>query len=139
MSNPRMFTRGFVLLAFLGGIALGAWAMRLYFDHTLMAWTPAHRFIQLLDQDLNLSADQREKVASVLMDQRSRMEDLRSLWKTDVRYLDRDGEDQIARLLTPIQMDLFMCKHDEIHGRMDRFLWSAEAGPTALAVAPGTP
>jgi hypothetical protein len=134
-----MFTRGFVLLAFLGGIALGAWAMRFYFNHTLMAWTPAHRFIQLLDQDLNLSADQRGEVAGILAGQRAKMEDLRGLWKTDVRYLDRDGEDQIARLLTPAQMDVFMRKHDEIHGRMDRFLWAAEAGPTALAVAPGTP
>lgn len=128
-----------VVFAFLGaavGLAAGAWAMRLYFDHTLANWSPADRFLVKLSSDLHLTADQREKVVDILADQKDHMEGLRRQWRVQVETLDREGEDRIAGILTPSQMDLFMGIHDQIHGRMDRFLWTTNADPTALAIAP---
>lgn len=128
-----------VVLLFLGaglGLAAGAWGMRLYFDRTLGSWSPADRFLVELDGDLRLTADQREKVADILADQKGLMEGLRKEWRVQVETLDRQGEDRIAAVLTPPQMDVFMRLHDRIHGRMDRFLWTTNADPTALAIAP---
>ncbi len=125
-----------VVLALLVGVAVGAWGMRFYFDHTLKTWTPAERFLAQLTEDLKLTSEQRLKVGDMLTEQKDRMEELRRNWSFQVTSLDRDGEDRLSRLLTPAQMDLFMKQHDKIHGRMDRFLWSSESGPTAIAVAP---
>lgn len=132
MNKPFVFA----LLGVALGLAAGAWAMRLYFDHTLKSWSPADRLLVKLSGDLNLNADQREKVGDILADQKSRMEALRRQWRIQVETLDREGEDHIAGTLTPAQMDLFVRMHDQIHGRMDRFLWTTNAEPTALAIAP---
>lgn len=129
-------TMVFSLVGVVLGLAAGAWAMRLYFDHTLRAWSPADRFVMKLSGDLRLTPDQNEKVADILADQKNRMEALRRQWRIQVETLDREGEDRIAGILTPAQMDLFMGMHDQIHGRMDRFLWASNADPTALAIAP---
>jgi len=126
----------FSLVGAVLGLAAGAWGMRLYFDHTLRSWSPADRFVIKLSGDLHLTADQNEKVADILADQKDRMEGLRRQWRVQVEALDREGEDRIAGILTPAQMDLFMGIHDQIHGRMDRFLWTSSADPTALAIAP---
>ncbi len=128
-----------VVLLVLGavlGLAAGAWGMRLYFDRTLGSWSPADRFLVELDGDLRFTADQREKAADILADQKRLMEGLRKEWRVQVETLDREGEDRIAAVLTPPQMDAFMRLHDRIHGRMDRFLWTTSADPTALAIAP---
>ena len=125
-----------LLLAFLLGVALGAWAMRTYFTHTIGTWDPEQRLLVKLGEDLGLDPDQRERAAVILADQKTRMEGLRSQWKVDVRLLARNGEDRLAGILTPGQMDVFMKRHDEIHGRMVRFLWLLDSGPTAIAVAP---
>lgn len=127
----------FAVLSAAIGLAAGAWAMRFYFDHTLRSWSPADRFLVKLSGDLNLTADQREKVADILADQKDRMETFRGQWRVQVAALDRSGEDRIAGILTPSQMDLFTREHDQIHGRMDRFLWTSSADPTALAIGPG--
>jgi hypothetical protein len=124
---------------FLVGIALGAWAMRVYFDHTLRVWDPAERLTVQLTEDLGLSAVQKRQVAVILTAQKRRMEDMRDQWRSDVRLLARDGEDQIARVLRNDQMDTFMHRHDSIHGRMDRFLWASDSAPTAIAAAPVAP
>jgi hypothetical protein len=139
MTNPFSSARGLLGLVFLGGIALGAWSMRLYFDHTLKSWDPAERFTAQLTADLKLNQDQKRQVAVILTDQKRSMEDLRDRWKADVRLLARGGEDQIARILTPGQTDEFMRQHDRIHGRMDRFLWMTDTSPTALAAVPLLP
>jgi len=136
MTEPAKSSKSWVLLAFLVGIALGAGAMRVYFTHTIGTWTPAHRFTVKLDEDLRLDPEQIRRVDLILLEQRKSMEDLRSVWKADVRLLAREGEDQIASLLTSLQMDAFMKRHDEIHGRMVRFLWITDADPTAIAVSP---
>ncbi|HVZ80993.1 MAG TPA: hypothetical protein VHE12_09405 [bacterium] len=133
MSKPVFFT----ILGVVLGLAAGAWAMRFYFDHTLRAWSPADRFILQLAGDLNLTPDQREKAADILADQKDRMEALRKQWRYEVETLDRQGEDRLAGILTPAQMDLYVKAHDKIHGRMDRFLWTSNADPTALAIGPG--
>jgi hypothetical protein len=135
--NNRILKNSLLLLLILfAGAAAGAWAMRLYFDRTLMSWNPTDRFVMKLDQDLKLTVDQRDKVTAILMEQKSRMEDLRGQWRLQVQTLDREGEDRIARILAPGQGDQFMRIHDQIHGRMDRFLWTTEVGPTAIAVSP---
>lgn len=134
----RFLVRPGVLLALglLFGLGAGAWAMRLYFDRTLSSWDPSQRFLMTLDQDLGLNQEQREKVAIILSEQRARMEARRQTWRLEVRTLGREGEDQIARILDPHQTQIFMKKHDEIHGRMDRFMWATDAGPSAVAVGP---
>ena len=129
-------TTVFALVGVVLGLAAGAWGMRLYFDHTLKSWSPADRFLVKLSGDLNLTTSQREKVADILADQKARMEGLRKQWRVQVETLDREGEDRIAGTLTPAQMDVFMNTHDQIHGRMDRFLWTSNTDPTALAIAP---
>ncbi len=139
MTNPISSARVYWVLIFLGGVALGAWSMRVYFDHTLKRWDPTERFTAQLSADLRLNQDQKRQVAVILTDQKRSMEDLRDKWKADVRLLARGGEDQIARVLTPTQMDEFMRQHDRIHGRMDRFLWLTETAPTALAAVPLLP
>jgi hypothetical protein len=116
------------------GLGVGAWAMRLYFDRTLATWDPTERFVARLGQDLNLDADQREHVALVLAEQKGRMELRRQAWRLEVRTLAREGEDQIARLLTPAQNQRFLALHDQIHGRLDRYLWSSETAPSAVAI-----
>lgn len=133
--NPMKGRMG-ILLAFLLGVALGAGAMRAYFTHTLGTWNPAERFAAKLGDDLGLDGDQRDRTAAILADQKTRMEGLRGQWKVDVRLLARTGEDRIAGILSPRQMDEFMKRHDEIHGRMVRFLWQIDSGPTAIAVSP---
>ncbi len=138
LSETDRRTAGFILLGLVLGLALGAWAMRLYFDRTLLAWNPANRLLVKLDEDLHLSPDQREKMALILVEQKERMKDLRKDWERNVGTLGREGEDRIAALLTPEQSDRFMRAHDEIHGRMVRFLWAAESSPTALAIAPSS-
>jgi hypothetical protein len=129
--NPKTF----LALTFLVGLGLGAWAMRFYFDRTLGSWDPTERFTANLREDLKLNPDQTRKVSMVLTSQKRRMEDLRDKWRADVRVLSRQGEDEIAGLLTPEQLDSFMRLHDQIHGRMDRFLWTSETGPTAVALS----
>jgi hypothetical protein len=135
MSKPVHF----VLLGMLLGAVLGAWGMRIYFDQTLGHWNPSQRFLVQLSQDLKLKSDQQAQVASVLKSQKDRMEGLRRQWRFQVFTLDREGEDAIGRVLTDSQTDAFMSIHDRIHGQMDRFLWSMESGPTAIALAPGKP
>lgn len=123
-----------LVLGLLLGLGGGAWAMRLYFDRTLSSWDPGQRFLVKLDQDLGLNEEQKERVAIILAEQRARMEARRQTWRLEVRTLSREGEDQIARVLDPRQTQLFMKRHDEIHSRMDRFLWATDAGPSAVAV-----
>ena len=127
----------FAVLSAAIGLAVGAWAMRFYFDHTLRSWSPADRFVIELTGDLDLTPAQRDKAADILADQKDRMEALRKQWRYEVETLDRQGEDRIAGLLTPVQLDQFARIHDKIHGRMDRFLWTSNADPTALAIASG--
>ena len=126
-----------IILALLLGMAAGAWGMRFYFEHTLKSWNPAERFLTQLNEDLKLTPQQSVKAGEFLAEQKDRMEELRRNWSFQVISLDRDGEDRLSSLLTPAQMELFMKKHDKIHGRMDRFLWNADSGPTAIAVGPG--
>jgi hypothetical protein len=135
LSNPKTF----LAMAFLVGLGLGAWAMRFYFNRTLGSWDLTERFAVQMSEDLNLKADQKRKVTAVLTDQKRRMEDLRDHWRVDVRLLARQGEDQIAGVLSPEQLDVFMRLHDRIHGRMDRFLWTSETGPTAVALSDKEP
>jgi hypothetical protein len=118
------------------GLALGAWGMRWYFQRTLAAWDPAQRLVAELSQQLDLDQDQRERAALVLAEARGRMEERRQAWRLDVRQLAREGEDQLARLLRPDQQERFSRLHDQIHGRMDEFLWSSPENPTAMAIAP---
>jgi hypothetical protein len=139
MTNPFGGGRSYLTVVFVVGIALGAWAMRVYFDHTLKTWDPAERLTVQLAEDLHLSVDQKRQVAVILTAQKRRMEDTRDKWRSDVRLLARDGEDQIARVLRADQMDAFMHLHDRIHGRMDRFLWTSDSAPTAIAAAPVLP
>jgi hypothetical protein len=116
------------------GLGLGAWAMRFYFDRTLKTWDPAERLVLRLGQDLDLNAEQRERVAIILGEQKARMESRRQAWRLEVRVLAREGEDQIARVLLPSQTERFMRLHDSIHRRVDRYLWTTEGGPTAIAI-----
>jgi len=130
------FRQGLLLLcAALLGLALGAWGMRWYFQRTLAAWDPAQRLVAELGQQLDLDADQRERVALVLAEARGRMESRRQAWRLDVQQLAREGEDQVARLLKPAQQERFSRLHDQIHGRMDEFLWSSRENPTAMSIA----
>lgn len=121
------------------GLGLGAWAMRVYFDRTLAQWDPSERFVARLSSELDLNAEQRERVALVLAEQRARMELRRQAWRIEVRSLAREGEDQIARLLDAAQTERYARLHDQIHGRMDRFLWSSEAAPSAVAIGAARP
>jgi hypothetical protein len=136
MSENKKVPWGVVVLAFLFGIAAGAAAMRMYFTHTIWTWDPAKRFTQKLDQTLDLTDAQRQQVGAVLSDQKVRMEELKGVWSVDVRLVARDGEDRLGQLLTPAQLDKFMKSHDDIHGWMTRFLWTADSSSTALAVTP---
>ena len=129
-----------LLLLGLGlGLGAGAWAMRLYFDRTLAQWDPAERFVARLGAELALTPEQRERTALILAEQRERMELRRQAWRIEVRGLARDGEDQIARLLDPAQTERYLRLHDQIHGRMDRYLWSSEAAPSAVAIGAPAP
>ena len=125
-----------IVAGLLAGLAAGSWAMRLYFDRTLKAWNPTDRMLYQLSGDLRLNAEQRAQVAAVLARQKERMEELREQWRSQVVALDRRGEDEIAGLLSGDQTDRFMRLHDQIHGRMDRLLWTTDSGPTAIAIAP---
>jgi hypothetical protein len=135
MSKPLYYALTGLLL----GAVLGAWGMRLYFDRTLGSWSASQRFLVQLGQDLKLKPDQQVQVGEILKSQKNRMEALRRQWRFQVFTLDREGEDAIGRVLDNSQTDSFMAIHDRIHGQMDRFLWSLESGPTAIAVAPGEP
>ncbi len=135
MNKPLYYTLTGLLL----GAALGAWGMRFYFDQTLGRWNASQRFLVQLSQDLKLKPDQQVQVGEILKNQKTRMEALRRQWRFQVFTLDREGEDAIGRVLSDSQTDAFMAVHDRIHGQMDRFLWSLESGPTALALAPGEP
>lgn len=136
MSNGSKKPWAWLILGIILGLAAGAWGMRWYFNHTLLSWNPANRFVVKLDSDLKLTPDQKEKIAGILASQKERMKGLRKDWERQVGTLGREGEDQIAALLTPQQADDFMRLHDEIHGRMVRFLWASDSSPTALAIAP---
>lgn len=118
----------------LAGMGLGAWGMRLYFDRTLAAWDPAERFVARLGQDLDLTPDQRERVRLIVEEQKARMESRRKGWRLEVRVLAREGEGQIARLLTPAQTERYQRLADSIHSRMDRLLWTSEDSTTAQAI-----
>ena len=138
MSNGTKKPLGWLILGIIIGTALGAWGMRWYFNHTLLSWNPADRFVVKLDSDLRLTPDQKGKVAAILVSQKESLKGLRRDWEHQVGTLGRQGEDQIAALLTLEQADQFMRLHDEIHGRMVRFLWASDSNPTALAIAPPT-
>ena len=138
MSNGTKKPLGWLILGLVVGLAAGAWGMRWYFNRTLLSWNPADRFVVKLDSDLHLTAEQKEKVSAILASQKDRLKGLRKDWEQQVGTLGREGEDRIAALLTSAQADEFMRLHDEIHGRMVRFLWAADASPTALAIAPPT-
>ncbi len=126
----------FLILGLMAGLAGGSWMMRVYYERTLGSWNPADRLLAQLDQDLKLNSDQKVRIGEILSDQKDRMEELRHQWKFQVGTLDRQGEDAIVRVLTPDQADQFVKIHDRIHGRMDRFLWTTDSGPTAIAVGP---
>jgi hypothetical protein len=122
------------LLSLLVGVAVGAWGMRLYFGHTLGAWSPNMRLLAELDADLGLTADQRSRVSEILVEQKDRMEELRKQWKFQVETLSRQGENQVLQILGPAQTEKFVRQNDRIHMRMGRFLWSA-AGSSAIAIS----
>ena len=123
------------LLALLLGLGLGAWSMRLYFDRTLRRWDPAQRFVAQLGDDLGLDPVQKERVAIILAEQKARMEARRRGWALDVSLLGRDGEGAIARLLTPAQAERYAAISDQVHGRMERYLWASQDSSTAVAGA----
>ena len=124
---------GGACLALILGIGLGAWGMRIYFDRTLRRWDPGQRLVEELDAELGLNAEQRERVAVILADQKARMEERRRGWERDVHVLGRDGEDAIARLLDPRQSERFNALHDPIHGSVERYLWASQGGGRAIA------
>ena len=132
MSKPMTYAWTGLLL----GAVLGAWGMRLYFDQTLGHWNTSQRYLLQLSEDLKLNPEQQSKVAVILRDQKSRMETLRRQWRFQVFTLDRQGEDAISGVLSDSQTDAYMSIHDRIHGQMDRFLWSLDSDPTAIALAP---
>jgi hypothetical protein len=134
MSERKKSVWGFVILAFLFGVAAGAAAMRAYFTHTLWTWDPTKRFTQKLDQTLDLTKEQRAGGGRV-GEQKTRMQSLKGVWNVDVRLVARDGEDGWAPC-DPQPADKFMTSHDDIHGWMTRFLWTADSSSTALAVTP---
>lgn len=121
------------------GLGAGAWAMRVYFQRTLMRWDPAERIVYKLGDDLQLSADQRERVALILAEQKGRMELRRQGWRLEVRTLAREGEAQVARILSPQQAERFARIQDDFHGQLDRYLWSSENGPSAIAIGAARP
>lgn len=131
----RGMSAGWIRLALvlMIGLGLGAWGMRLYYDRTLRRWDPAQRFVAQLDADLGLDEEQKERVALVLAEQKARMEVRRHGWELDVRLLGRQGEDAISGLLKADQAKRFSRLHDQIHGRMERFLWASDAAPSAVA------
>lgn len=124
-----------LLLALLLGLGLGAWSMRLYFDRTLRRWDPARRFVAQLGDDLGLDPVQKQRVAIILAEQKARMEARRRGWALDVSLLGRDGEGAIARLLTPRQAERYAAISDQVHDRMERYLWASQDSSTAVAGA----
>jgi hypothetical protein len=120
-------------LALLLGLGLGAWAMRLYFDRTLRHGDPEQRFVAQLTGELGLDDVQQQRVAIVLAEQKARMEARRRGWALDVSLLGRDGEGAIVRLLTPKQAKRYAALSDQVHGRMERFLWASQDSSTAVA------
>jgi hypothetical protein len=118
------------------GLGAGAWAMRLYFQNTLQRWDPAERLVLQVGSELGLSSEQHERLRLILAEQKGRMELRRRAWRLEVRTLAREGEGQLARLLTPAQAERFVARQDSIHGRIDRYLWASESAPSAVAVGP---
>lgn len=122
-----------LILTLLLGLGLGAWGMRLYFDHTLRRWDPQQVLEAQLDADLHLSGPQKQAVDVILSTQKARMEARRRAWELDVRVLGRVGEDSIAQLLDPDQSGRFSAAHERIHGSVERFLWSSQDASSAVA------
>jgi hypothetical protein len=120
-------------LALVVGLGVGAWGMRLYFDRTLRQWDPEQRFVAQLDAELKLDDVQKQRVAIVLSEQKARMEARRRGWALDVSLLGREGEGAIARLLTPAQAQRYAALSDQVHGRMERYLWASQDSSTAVA------
>lgn len=116
------------------GLGLGAWGMRVYFQNTLLRWDPAERLVLKLGNDLELSAEQRERLALIIAEQKGRMELRRQAWRLEVRTLARDGEQQLAAILSPAQAERFARIQDGFHGQLDRYLWSSDSGPSAVAI-----
>jgi|SRR5665213_1962959 len=120
-------------LAFVLGLGLGAWAMRLTFDRTLRRWDPQQRLVAQLDARLSLNETQKKSVTLILESQKMRMETLRVGWESDVRMIGRAGEDAIALVLSPDQAARFSADHDKIHGSVERYLWSSQDAASAVA------
>jgi hypothetical protein len=130
---PGLKPAGMAALALMLGLGIGAWSMRLYFDRTLRHWDPEQRFVAQLAAELGLDDVQQQRVSIVLAEEKARMEVRRRGWALDVSLLGREGEGAIARLLTPAQAQRYSALSDQVHGRMERFLWASQDSSTAVA------
>lgn len=131
-----MNARSWTVLALVLGLGLGAWAMRLYYQRTLQAWDPTERLVHQIGADLKLDAEQHQRLALILAEQKARMELRREAWRLEVRTLSREGGQQLAQILKPEQSERYVRLNDHIHGRIDRYLWASENAPSAVAVGP---
>lgn len=126
-----------VVAAAILGMAVGAWGMRLYFDHTLASWDGGQRLVAHLSHELELDVKQRLRVAQILAENKDKADSLRRQRNREVVLLGRRIQDQIAMGLNREQVKKLQTINDNVHSRLVRYLWSEEKGPTALAIAPG--
>ncbi|HJW92306.1 MAG TPA: hypothetical protein VJ901_01685 [Thermoanaerobaculia bacterium] len=100
-----------VLIAFLGGIAIGAIGDRIWLLHRGPSHRNAHaiteRVLHKLDDELELSPEQRQRVKQILEAHAARMQQIGDTVRPQIRQEIDQNNAEIERVLTPDQRAKF--------------------------------
>lgn len=92
--------------AVVAGLLIGFAASTMAYRYRILR-VPGGNFVERLNRELNLTAEQREKIHDIMRDKRARMEELHREFRQRRRELFLQAHDQIRGVLTPEQQQKF--------------------------------
>ena len=110
---------------FVAGVAVGALGMQLYeanFDRgPTSRWHGPPRFLERLADDLQLTPEQREQIATIHAESRQRSEAVRQELRPQLQLQMEQTREKILAVLTPEQREELERMRQEFGHGMDRF------------------
>jgi hypothetical protein len=98
---------GAITIAALAGLLIGFALTNFAYQHGMLRAPGAHRFVDRLSADLQLSPDQRHQVEDLVHDSRAKMDQLHQDFRRQHHDLIQQTHDKIRTLLTPEQQQKF--------------------------------
>ncbi len=119
ISRNRWQVRVAAAVIFLLGFAAGILALNIYRGLARGAGVPRDRFEQLSER-LQLNADQKTRVQTIVGDTRDQLRALRKESEPKVNDIRRQADERMQQVLTPEQWKQFQSMRDEMRQRRGR-------------------